>query len=220
MIPLGERVLNPFLYIRTFCLYLWRFQSQQCLNCMHNDDEPIQYNWSIPRFHQVLIVCTFLFLFFFQFFFVFMLFFIFDVFINDVFHCQPSSWPVPCLPLCRLGPCRTISYSNTAITLAEWGEAPTTSPSGCRRTTGWDCASSKGHRHVFKSSPGVTSRLACRCCGLSSSTRNVAVSERRWGSVETVLWTSCLMIPCGTSSGTWWVTASTLWILHIKQTKR
>lgn len=71
----------------------------------------------------------------------------------DVFYCQPSSQHVPCLPLCRLGPCRTISYSNTAIILAEWDEVPTTSPNGCRRTTGWDHASLKGRRHISKVVP-------------------------------------------------------------------
>lgn len=55
----------------------------------------------------------------------------------------------------------------------------------------------------FQCGPSVTSCFVRRCCGLSSSTRNAAVSERPWGGVQTALWTSCLMTPCGTSSGTW-----------------
>lgn len=45
----------------------------------------------------------------------------------------------------------------------------------------------------------------CRCCGQSSSTRSAGTSEQPWENVGTVQWISFLMIPCGTSSGTWWV---------------
>lgn len=54
----------------------------------------------------------------------------------------------------------------------------------------------------------------CRCCGQSSSTRNVGTSERPSESAGTVLWTSCLMIPCGTNSGTWWVPMRFIYITH------
>lgn len=57
----------------------------------------------------------------------------------------------------------------------------------------------------------------CRCCGQSSSTRNVATSERPLGSAGIAQWISCLMIPCGTSSGTWWV-SNKAWISHKSST--
>lgn len=45
-----------------------------------------------------------------------------------------------------------------------------------------------------------------RCLGQSSSMKRNGLSVLRWGeNVKTALWTNSLTIPCGTSSGTWWV---------------
>lgn len=125
------------------------------------------------------------------------------------------SFPVTspaCLPVCRLGPCKTISCSDTTIILAEWNEAPATPPGSCRRMIGWVaslgyctqvcvCAREIIYSH-FK-----TPDFVCRSCGRSSSTRSVATRERLLESAGTAQWTSCLTIPCGTNSGTWWVSS-------------
>lgn len=101
------------------------------------------------------------------------------------FPIKYSAYLLPCCPLCRLGPWKTISCSNTAIILAEWDEAPATSPGNCQRMTGW-VISSPSLRHIiltvsFRKTELTECLCVCRCCGQSSSTRNAETSERPLG---------------------------------------
>lgn len=67
---------------------------------------------------------------------------------------------------------------------------------------------------------GLVFSPVCRCCGQSSSTRKAAISGRPSEGAGTAQWISCLMIPCGTSSGTWWVTNEIIIHTNTRNTKQ